>query len=145
MLSKYYVAVCVLVMAFSSSVTARDRVDIREGEWEFSVEYRLTDFRQEYPQYTMSQCISADDPIPRFTLENQECGYDLHRNVHGNVSWQMTCSNDQEMVQGMGRVNFWDDEFYGTVNLQIMGPTQFRHQRMFYTLYGQYKGPCKSN
>ena len=141
-----YLRTLIGVLAFAVFMLASEaqaRMDIHEGLWEFSVGYQLPGAYQNYPQYTIRQCMTADDPIPRFTLQNQDCQSTLYRNINGSVTWQMTCTNDTEMVQGMGHVSYWEDEFYGTVNLQIMGPYHVHQQPMYYTLYGQYVGPCK--
>ncbi len=131
-----------LVWLVWGGFSAAGAAEIRSGEWEFSIEYRLAGVPQEFPGYTHTQCITPRDPIPRISRPGHECNAALQGVFGRSANWLLNCSTTWEMVQGMGRIHYWDNEAEGNIHLQIMGP-QNPPQNMHYNIEGRYLGPCK--
>jgi hypothetical protein len=112
-----------------------------EGSWKFRVHYDLIGIPQNFPGYTTVQCITQATPFPNISRQGNECETMLQGRFGSMVTWTVNCSDDWEMVQGMGRITYHQGKAQGDVHLQIINPHN-SPQMMEFTIEGQRLGPC---
>jgi hypothetical protein len=111
------------------------------GDWEFDILYDLVGLPQSFPGYTTTQCISDEVPFPSISRPGNECQMQLQGHFGNTYTWTLDCSDDWEMVQGMGRIHYDNGEAKGDVYLQILNPHN-SPQMMVFEISGRRKGPC---
>ncbi len=114
----------------------------QEGLWEFDVRYDFIGIPQHFPSYKIRQCMRADAPIPTISRPEQQCREKLQGQFGRTYTWQVDCSNDWEIVQGMGRIHYLGDHAQGDVHIQVSNPYN-PPQPILYRLRGERLGRCK--
>ena len=113
------------------------------GNWEFNVRYDLIGIPQSFPGYTTQQCIDNSNPFPSINRPGNECKMHLQGQFGNTYTWVLNCSDDWEIVQGMGRIHYDDGKARGDVHLQILNPHN-PPQMMEFEIKGQHTGACKN-
>ncbi len=111
------------------------------GNWEFDVNYDLVGLPQSFPGYTITQCISDEAPFPSISRPGNECQMQLQGRFGNTYTWTLNCSDEWEMVQGMGRIHYADGKARGDVHLQVLNP-QNPPQMMVFEITGRRNGSC---
>lgn len=119
----------------------RAEMVLREGLWAFDVHYDLIGIPQHFPSYRVKQCISADAPIPKISHPEQQCKERLQGRFGHMYTWQVDCSNEWEIVQGMGRIHYLGDHALGDVHIQVSNPFN-PPQPILYRIHGEWLGKC---
>ncbi len=111
------------------------------GNWEFEVSYDLIGIPQTFPGYTVKQCLDTTTPFPNISRPGNNCQTQLQGRFGRTYTWMLNCSDDWEMVQGMGRIHYRQGEAHGDVHLQILNPHN-TPQLMKFRIKGKRTGPC---
>ena len=114
---------------------------LEQGQWEFEISYNLIGVPQTFPIYSLSQCLDNTTPFPSIDRPGNECEAQLQGHFGNTYTWTLNCSDDWEMVQGMGRIRFMGEEAHGDVHLQILNPHN-PPQMMEFTFKGHSTGRC---
>lgn len=130
-------------LLLQSGSAMAERQPIQYGNWSFDVEYDLIGIHQEFPGYTINQCIDSNMPYPNISRPGNECGMTMQGRFGRTVTWMVNCSTDWEMVQGMGRMHYHRDRAQGNIHMQILNPHN-TPQSMVFRIRGHYLGPCDS-
>ncbi len=129
---------CALV---PTTQAAEDEAGAVKGAWRFNIEYELVGLPQKFPAYQFEQCLDSGPPIPNINRPGNECKVELQGIFDTLHTWTLDCSDDWEMVQGMGRINYTGSGARGEVYLQILNPHN-PPQIMSYTINGTHLGRC---
>lgn len=119
----------------------RAEMNMEEGLWEFDVRYDFIGIPQHFPGYTVRQCISTDTPYPSISRPSQECDEFLQGRFGRTFTWQVNCSTEWEIVQGMGRIHYLGELAQGDVHIQVSNPFN-PPQPILFRLRGERLGPC---
>ena len=131
---------CTAVSVMPSTVPAD--TEVIDGLWEFNIRYELIGVPQKMPEYLSKQCITESAPIPAISREGQECTERVQGRFGRTFTWQVDCSTEWEMVQGMGRIHYAGKEASGDVHLQVVNPYN-PPQPMVFHLNGKRLGACE--
>ena len=115
---------------------------LQEGKWKFDIRYDFIGIPQHFPEYSKTQCITLDDPLPDISRPGHECTKQLQGQFSRTYTWVENCSTDWEMVQGMGRIHYWGEQAQGDVHLQVVNPFN-PPQPMVFRIRGQRIGNCE--
>lgn len=126
----------------STGVTAEVETDVMEGLWQFNVRYDFIGVPQRFPDYVITQCITDELPIPSISRVGQECNDRLQGRFGRTFTWQVDCSTEWEMVQGMGRIHYNAAEAVADVYLQVVNPYN-QPQPMVFNIRGKRLGDCR--
>lgn len=118
------------------------QMGIQEGLWAFDVSYDFVGIPQHFPTYRIRQCISAEAPVPRISRPEQQCREKLQGRFGRTFTWQVDCSNEWEIVQGMGRIHYLVDSAQGDVHIQVSNPYN-PPQPIIYRIRGEWLGKCE--
>jgi len=132
-------AIITLLAFFPLLVQAQS--ELQEGKWTFTINYDFIGVPQHFPQYTKTQCITREHPLPEISRPGHECNRQLQGRFGRTYTWQLNCSTDWEMVQGLGRVHYWGDVAQGDVHLQVINPFN-PPQPMIFRIKGKRLGEC---
>ena len=113
------------------------------GSWEFDVSYDLIGVPQTFPGYTIKQCLDETNPFPNISRPENPCQTQLQGRFGHTYTWTLNCSDDWEMVQGMGRIHYNQELAEGDVHLQILNPHN-SPQIMEFHIKGKRSGSCES-
>jgi hypothetical protein len=133
------VGLLVCLLWFAQAVQAE--MSINEGLWEFDIRYDFIGIPQHFPEYAKKQCISTAAPVPTISRPGQECGDRLQGRFGQTFTWQVDCTTEWEMVQGMGRSHYLGNQAIGDVHLQVLNPFN-PPQPMLFRLRGRRLGDC---
>lgn len=114
---------------------------INAGKWAFNVEYDLIGIPQTFPGYTLQECLSEEKPFPSISRPGDECEMNLQGRFGSLYTWTLNCSDDWEMVQGMGRIDYNGESAAGDAHLQIVNPHN-APQMMEFRIQGKRQGNC---
>jgi len=114
---------------------------VQEGMWEFDIRYDFIGVPQHFPSYKVRQCISNNAPMPSISREGQNCTDKLQGQFGRVYTWEVNCSNEWEIVQGMGRIQYVGEKAQGDVHVQVSNPYN-PPQPMVFHLNGQRIGQC---
>lgn len=114
---------------------------LEEGKWKFDISYDFIGIPQHFPEYSKTQCITRQDPLPEISRPGHECTRQLQGRFSRTYTWFENCSTDWEMVQGMGRIHYWGEEAHGDVHLQVLNPFN-PPQPMIFRIRGKRLGDC---
>ncbi len=129
------------ILSVMSSTVHAD-TEVIDGLWEFSIRYELIGMPQKLPEYVSKQCITESAPVPSISREGQECAERMQGRFGHTFTWQVDCSTEWEMVQGMGRIHYAGKEASGDVHLQVVNPYN-PPQPMVFHLNGKRLGACE--
>lgn len=130
-----------LLALLCATAGARDEAGVIEGLWQFNVRYDFIGVPQHFPEYQVTQCITDAVPIPAISRTGQECHDRLQGRFGRTFTWQLDCSTEWEMVQGMGRIHYTREEAASDVYLQVLNPYN-PPQPMVFHLHGKRLGEC---
>ena len=130
------------IALFSASVQAQAE-SFTPGSWEFEVTYDLISVPQTFPSYSVSQCLDEATPFPNIPRPGNPCQTQLQGHFGRTYTWTLNCSDDWEMVQGMGRIHYKNEQAQGDVHLQILNPHN-SPQLMEFRIKGKRTGACDS-
>jgi hypothetical protein len=128
-----------LLLLGASGATARQAME--PGSWAFDIEYDLIGIPQTFPGYTVTQCIDDTTPYPSISRPGHECQMQTQGHFGRTYTWLVNCSSDWEMVQGAGRIHYYQETARGDVHLQILNPHN-PPQPMLFRIKGRHLGPC---
>lgn len=111
------VAALLVLMVMDISVVAGE-----PQEWKFEIRYEIAGIAGTFPAYHREQCLSNVAPMPDITTPGQQCSARVHGWFGDTLTWQVDCSSDWEIVQGVGRVTFDKGRAGGDVHFQILSP-----------------------
>lgn len=138
-----HILVSILSMTLLSPMLgmASPQSEFEHSQWEFEISYSLIGVPQTFPIYKLSQCIDSSSPFPSINRPGNECKAQLQGEFGNTYTWSLDCSDDWEMVQGMGRIHFMGGEAHGDVHLQILNPHN-PPQIMEFLFKGKAIGGC---
>jgi hypothetical protein len=125
-----------------STTALQAEMRFQEGLWEFDVRYDFIGIPQHFPSYKVRQCMTADAPIPTISRPGQNCTDHLQGQFGRTYTWQVNCSTEWEMVQGMGRIHYLGDRAQGDVHVQVLNPYN-PPQPIVFRLRGERLGECE--
>ena len=128
------------IALFSTTVEA-ETPPFAPGSWTFEVSYDLIGVPQTFPGYTVTQCLDEASPFPNISRPANPCQTQLQGRFGQTYTWTLNCSDDWEMVQGMGRIHYSQGQAEGDVHLQILNPHN-TPQLMEFRIKGKRSGPC---
>lgn len=117
--------------------------ELQEGKWQFVIRYDFVGIPQHFPEYSKTQCITHQDPLPDISRPGHECTMQQQGRFSGTYTWVEDCSTEWEMVQGMGRIHYLGDAAQGDVHLQVVNPFN-PPQPMIFRINGRRLGECDS-
>lgn len=129
-------SVLLALLGIASSSYAMD-----PAEWSFDIRYNIGGVAQPLAAYHHEQCLTEAAPVPDIAKPGQSCSTHLHSRFGNTLTWQIDCSSDWEIVQGVGRLSFEDGHAGGTVHLQILSPVN-APQQMVLNIEGRAAGRC---
>ena len=132
--------VSALLFSLGSTVAASPFM-LNSGSWEFDIKYDLIGLPQTFPGYSQTQCIDSSSPFPSINRPGNECRAQLQGQFGNTYTWTLNCSDDWEMVQGMGRVHYQQETAHGDIHLQILNPHN-PPQMMEFSFKGRRVGEC---
>lgn len=135
------VVIAAVALLLATPLQAVPELQPHEGKWEFEVWYDFIGVPQRFPSYSKTQCVTRADPLPRISRPGHECFQRMQRQFGRTYTWFVNCSTDWEMVQGMGRVNYWKDRAQGDVHVQVINPVN-PPQPMIFHIRGKRLGEC---
>jgi len=109
--------------------------------WSFDIRYNIGGVAQPLAAYHHEQCLTEASPVPDIAKPGQSCTTRLHSRFGNTLTWQIDCSSDWEIVQGVGRISFEDGHAGGKVHLQILSPVN-APQQMVLNIEGRAAGRC---
>ncbi|MBI5906256.1 MAG: DUF3617 domain-containing protein [Deltaproteobacteria bacterium] len=123
-------------MIFPAGSQAAD-VDMREGEWETSVEMTMTGGPMSMPPMTSSfrQCITKEDLVPS-SEKDKECRTTRLKVTGNKVAWHVICGNSE----GDGEITYKGASYKGTVRMKTVEGGESVATLM--KLSGRHLGPC---
>jgi hypothetical protein len=124
------------------ALPAQAQMSIEEGLWEFDVRYDFIGIPQHFPSYKVKHCVSADSPIPKIARPGQNCTDSLQGRFGRTFTWQVNCSTEWEIVQGMGRIHYLGDHAQGDVHVQVSNPFN-PPQPILFRIRGERLGDCE--
>lgn len=130
-----------LLAMLGMTAPAQAETGLKGGLWEFAIRYDFIGVPQKLPEYVNKQCITEAAPVPAISREGQECTDRVQGRYGRTFTWQVDCSTEWEMVQGMGRIHYDEDGATGDVHLQVINPYNPPQPMVFY-LRGQRLGDC---
>lgn len=125
-----------------AATLAQAETDVTEGLWQFTIRYDFIGVPQHFPEYVVTQCITDESPVPAISRVGQECIDSVQGRFGSTITWQLDCSTEWEMVQGMGRVRYAAEEAGGEVFLQVVNPYN-QPQPMVFHLSGKRLDDCR--
>ncbi len=128
-------------LLFSSTTILAGQQTVTPGSWEFDITYDLIGLPQTFPGYTIKQCIDNSTPFPSISRPGNECKMQLQGRFGNTITWTVNCSDDWEMVQGMGRIHYNQGKAHGDVHLQILNPHN-PPQMMEFRIQGRRIASC---
>lgn len=140
-MSRISVFFLLTIVSAGSTLTLAAPQGMTPGNWKFDVSYDLVGIPQTFPGYTIQQCLDDGTPFPTISRPGHECQMQMQGRFGRTYTWMVNCSNDWEMVQGMGRIHYRREEAKGDVHLQILNPHN-PPQMMVFHMEGHYLGPC---
>jgi len=114
----------------------------QEGLWEFDISYDFIGVPQHFPSYKVRQCMTAEAPMPSISRPGQICRDRLQGEFGRTYTWEVNCSTDWEIVQGMGRIHYLGDRAQGDVHVQVSNPYN-PPQPIVFHLRGARMGVCE--
>lgn len=139
-MDKRYIAGLGLLFLFTNLPLSAETT-FQEGMWEFEISYDFIGVPQHFPSYKVRQCISESAPVPGISREGQNCTEKLQGKFGKLYTWEVNCSNEWEIVQGMGRIKYTGETAQGDVHLQVSNPYN-PPQPIVFHLDGKRLGSC---
>lgn len=130
-----------ILLCLGTSVEADEALN--EGLWEFDIHYNFIGVPQHFPGYVNRQCINVATPMPTISRPGQECNDSLQGRFGRTITWQVDCSTEWEIVNGMGRIHYMEEQAIGDVHLQVINPYNVP-QPMLFRIRGKRLGDCKN-
>ncbi len=128
-------------IALFSAFAQAQPLPFTPGSWEFEITYDLIGVPQTFPGYSVKQCLDEASPFPNISRPGNPCQAQLQGHFGHTYTWTLNCSDDWEMVQGMGRMHYQKEKARGDVHLQILNP-QNSPQLMAFSIKGKRTGSC---
>ena len=148
--------VAVILFATLGTCAAQADDTIRPGKWAFSavVSEAAAPLGAELSSYRLAlrqtECIASDHPLPPMAkgpstphYGQQACKIDKTNVSGGTVSWSMTCSMPQMMINVDGVVHYHGVTVEGEYTVHGVIPGQPPIDRTM-PVTGLYLGPCDS-
>ena len=149
--------VTVLLFATLCRCTAQADDAVRPGKWAFSAvlsEPRAplgAELGSNSLAVRQTECITSDDPLPPMARGpstprhgRQPCEIDQTSESGGTVSWSMTCTMSEIMINVDGVVHYRGVTLDGEYRVRGVFPGQPPIDRTI-PVTGLYLGPCDSN
>jgi len=98
-------------------------LDVDPGKYEVTVNMEMEGMPAAMPAQTMVQCITAQDPVPRASADDQSCQI-TDMDTRGNTAtytYTIVCHQQGAKTESTGEVTFSGDTFEGTSTTK-MGP-----------------------
>lgn len=124
------------------SLPLQAQMSIQKGLWEFDIEYDFIGVPQHFPSYKIRKCVTAADPAPTISRPGQSCNEVLQGRFGRTFTWQVNCSSEWEIVQGMGRIHYIGERARGDVHVQASNPFN-PPQPIVFRIRGERLGVCE--
>jgi len=128
--------VILMVGVMVSAAWAGSGPDIKEGEWDMTMETEIPGMPVKMPPIAYSQCITKDTPIPENQQPNQDCRMVDTKTSGNTVSWVVKCNGPEGEMTGSGSVTYQDDQMNGSMVMETQG------MKINTRMKGHYVGPC---
>ncbi len=140
-----YLGALLLVQSLTplhAEVEAFESGPFEAGLWEVSVSYELIGVEhQKFHPYTLQKCLTESDPVPPIGREGHDCRSTPEGFVGERFNWLLDCSNDWELIHGLGRAYFSGESLEGNVWMQVLSSNN-PPQPMIFTFTGKRIGDC---
>lgn len=137
---RYFPGLAMLLMSLGQPLQAE--MAFEAGLWEFDISYNFIGIPQHFPSYKQKQCLTAEVPMPSISRPGQDCREILQGRFGRTFTWQVDCSTEWEIVQGMGRIHYLGDRAQGDVHVQASNPFN-PPQPIVFRLSGERLGKCE--
>jgi hypothetical protein len=131
--------VCGLFFISSCGMFGGD-VDMEEGLYRITYKTEITGMPFPIPPFTLSQCLTKDNPVPDQSSKNQECKITNMQKSGDTVTWKMECTQRGGSMQASGTMTFKGDSLEGKTQMN-MGPDAGNRVITTY-MKGKRVGPC---
>lgn len=140
-MNRFLKSTTVWVALLALSVMNTSAFASESREWLFDIRYDIAGITETYPVYHHAQCLTDAVPMPDIANSGQHCSSRMHGRFGNTLTWQIDCSSEWEMVQGVGRVTFDKGNAGGIVHVQILSPFN-GPQYMVFHIEGKAGGSC---
>ncbi len=130
-------AVLMILLFFSTALTAVAGDILNEGLWEISSKMEVPGMPMEMPPVIFKQCLTSKDNIPQNRNEIQNCTIIKSNTKGSTVTWEMHCANDGQTMVSNGRTTYSGDTFKGEIRTAMKG------MNMMQKMSGRRIGSCK--
>jgi hypothetical protein len=130
------VIVGILMLGFLLPSAWAGAPDMKDGEWEMTIETEIAGMPMKLPPVTTRQCMTRDNPVPE-GQQDQECKVTDMKTSGNTVSWVVKCDTPGGGATGTGNVTYAKDKMNGVMTMETQG------MKMTYNMKGQHVGPCK--
>lgn len=116
--------------------------EIKEGEWEITIQMEMKGVDFQMPPTTVKQCIKKEKPFPmEFGKEKMPDCKILKHEIKGNtVSYEMECKDNGTKTYTKGNITYKGNSFEGKTTIKMTGKEEME---MTQIMKGKYLGPCK--
>lgn len=107
------------VICFNASYAKAAPVDMREGQWEHTMETKIEGLPFEMPAmpFTVTRCVTKDDLVPRTEKNDGKCEI-LDQKISGNtVKWKVKCKDEAGMSEGQGEITYRGESYSGKMSM----------------------------
>ena len=98
----------------SVSAYATD-VDVKPGEWEWTVTMEIANMPLQMPATVYTSCISKKDFVPQKPEESDTCKIVEQSMTSSGVQWKMVCESEKNKMESVGKIEYKGDTAKGDI------------------------------
>lgn len=137
--------VFVIFSALVMSAVHAYAVDMKEGNWETTVEMKMDGpFPMPPMKINDTKCLTKKDMVPNTAQKDQKCEVIDQKIVGNKATWKIRCTDKDGVTEGQGEVVYKGNSYTGNMQMK-MTPKDRRSEPMKinYKLTGRRIGDCK--
>jgi len=130
------------IAALLCSTAVHAAIDLKAGEWEFTVRYTISGMPSNTTPQKFRQCLSADDPIPTVFLQARSCSIIEQDVQYRTLRYKLNCFTQDGTLINEGKVRYNGARASGTSKSDL-GSVAGRNSVLRYKFEGRFLGSCR--
>jgi len=114
----YISAVVVMVCTIGATWQSEAAVNMREGEWETTMEMKMEGMPFAIPPTKTTQCITKDNMVPKQKEGNKNCKTKSQQVIGNKVTWTVECVDGGSTTEMQGEITYNGDSYKGNITIK---------------------------
>ncbi|MDA8098526.1 MAG: DUF3617 family protein [Nitrospiraceae bacterium] len=112
--------VAVLVLVFGLAGAASAELNMRDGNWESTIEMTIEGLPFAMPpmSFTNTKCMTKKDAVPSTASKDQKCEVKEQSVTGSTVHWKVVCKDKNGTSEGTGEITYSGTGYRGTMKLK---------------------------